>query len=213
MSRPSNWIVPESGAISPEIWLISVVLPPPFGPMMACSSHGMTSRLKSSVTTSAPNDLRRFCRRTAGSPTAEPPHERARQAEKTAARKQNDEHEHRSEDHLPVLGDTGEPLLGQEVGGSPDDRAVKRTQSAEQHHDDQLARALPGHGRRADEFRGIGEQEARKSRQSAGDHVGGELEAVAVEADRRHADGVFPRATHDAAEPRGDQRAAKQISA
>src|SRR5438105_2765639 len=81
----------------------------------------------------------------AGAPTAEPPHERARQAEKTAARKQNDEHEHRSEDHLPVLGDTGEPLLGQEVGGSPDDRAVKRTQSAEQHHNDQLARALPGH--------------------------------------------------------------------
>ena len=36
---------PASGASRPEIWWISVVLPAPFGPMIACSSPGATSRL------------------------------------------------------------------------------------------------------------------------------------------------------------------------
>src|SRR5262249_52785641 len=43
--------------------------------------------------------------------------------------------------------------------------------------------------------------------------VGRELEAVDVEADRCHADGIFLRSPHHAAEARGDERAAKQISA
>ena len=86
ISRPPNRMLPESGATSPEIWLISVVFPAPFGPMTACSSHGMRSKVTSSVTTRAPNDLRSFCRLSTGSSTDEPPHDRAGQADQAAAR-------------------------------------------------------------------------------------------------------------------------------
>ena len=41
--RPAKRMRPQSGASKPEIWLISVVLPAPFGPMMACNSPGATS--------------------------------------------------------------------------------------------------------------------------------------------------------------------------
>src|SRR6516165_4804971 len=213
MSRPPNWMVPASGAISPEIWLISVVLPAPFGPMTAWSSRGMTANVRSSVTTSAPNDLRSRSRCSTASGTSEPPRQVAREADEAAAREQDDEHEHRPEDHLPVLGDTGEPFLGEEIGGGPDDGAVERAQPAEQHHHDQFARALPRHVGGADEFRVIGEQEARESRQCARNHVGRELEAIDIEADGRHADGIFLRAAHHAAEARADQGAAEQVSA
>ena len=66
-SRPSKWMCPASGASAPEIWWMSVVLPAPFGPMMACVSPASTSRLRRSVTLSAPNDLSMPSRRRTGS--------------------------------------------------------------------------------------------------------------------------------------------------
>ncbi len=53
-SSPASRICPESAGDRPEIWWISVVLPAPFGPMMACSSFTGTLSDTSSVTTSAP---------------------------------------------------------------------------------------------------------------------------------------------------------------
>ena len=99
----------------------------------------------------------------------------------------DDQHQQRPEDHLPVLGEAGQPFLGQQIGGGADDRAVERAQPAEQHHDDQFARALPGHVGGADELGGIGEQEAGQTAEHARDHIGRELKAIDVEADRRHA--------------------------
>ncbi len=54
MSSPQKVMVPASSATSPVISPISVVLPAPFGPMMAWSSPGRTSRLTPSVTLRAP---------------------------------------------------------------------------------------------------------------------------------------------------------------
>src|SRR6266480_2755740 len=200
MSWPLNRMLPESGAISPEIWLISVVFPAPFGPMTACSSRGMTSSVRSSVTRRAPNDLRSFSRRSTGSGTHDSPRQGAREAKEATAREQDDEHEHRAEDHLPVLGESGEPLLGQEIDRSPDHRAVERAQAAKQHHHDQFARALPGHVGRTDKFRGIGEQEPGKACERPRNDVGGELKTIDIEAERRHSDRIFLRPAHDAAE-------------
>src|SRR5262245_60438282 len=124
MSPPSNRIVPASDASRPDIWLISVVLPAPFGPMTACSSPCMTSSVTSSVTTSAPNFFRSPSRRSIGSTTAEPPRHLGPQPDQPAAGEQDDDHQHRPEDHLPVLGEAGEPLLRQQIGRGAEDGAV-----------------------------------------------------------------------------------------
>src|SRR4051812_31161161 len=113
--------------------------------MTACNSFGLTSKVRSSVTTRAPNFFRSPSRRSKASVTAEPPPQLSRDADETPAREQDDEHEHRPEDHLPILGEAGQPLLGQKIDCGADDRAVERAQPAEQHHDDQFTGALPGH--------------------------------------------------------------------
>src|SRR5258705_14021528 len=138
--------------------------------MMACTSFGMTSKVRSSVTTRAPNFFRSLSRRSMASATAEPPHLGC-EADETAAREQDHEYQHRPEDHLPVLGEAGQPFFGEQVGGGTDDSAIERTQSAKEHHDDQFARALPGHIGGANELAGIGEQEARQASEHAGDHI------------------------------------------
>ena len=100
---PPNMISPASGASNPEIWLISVVLPAPFGPITACSSPGITSSVMLSVTRRPPKFLVSPSMRSTGSATADPPQPR-RDAEQPAAREHRDQHEQRPEDHLPVLG-------------------------------------------------------------------------------------------------------------
>src|SRR5262245_7703431 len=109
MSWPAKTIRPPSGARRPEIWLISVVLPAPFGPITACSSPGMTSKLTSLVTMRPPKFLRKFSRRRTGSGMAPAPHELGREADQAAAREQDDEHEDGSKNHLPVLGEARKP--------------------------------------------------------------------------------------------------------
>jgi hypothetical protein len=47
-------MLPASFLTSPTIWLISVVLPAPLGPMMACTSPARTSRSTWSVTSRPP---------------------------------------------------------------------------------------------------------------------------------------------------------------
>src|SRR4051812_6138412 len=141
-SSPANTMRPASGASKPEIWLISVVLPAPFGPITACSSPGSTSSVTPSVTRRPPKFFDRLSMRSTGSATSHPP-QLLRHADQSAAREYRHEHEQRPEDHLPVLGEAGEPFLGQQESGRADDRAVERAEAAEDHHDEQFARALP----------------------------------------------------------------------
>src|SRR5439155_611453 len=56
----SDWLKrmrPESVPRLPEIWLIRVVLPAPFGPMSACTSPRATCSVTSSVATTPPKRL------------------------------------------------------------------------------------------------------------------------------------------------------------
>src|SRR5437868_7534670 len=103
-SSPANSIVPASGASNPEIWLISVVLPAPFGPITACSSPGATSNVTSSVTRSPPKFLARLSMRSTASATEYPPQPLSH-ADEPAPGEHRDQHQQRAEDHLPVLGD------------------------------------------------------------------------------------------------------------
>src|SRR5690348_15512873 len=119
MSSPQNTMRPASGASRPEIWLISVVLPAPFGPITACSSPGRTSSVTSSVTRRPPKFLARFSMRRTASATEHPP-QPGEQPDQPAAREHRDQHQDRAEDHLPVLGIGGEPFLRQDEGGGAD---------------------------------------------------------------------------------------------
>src|ERR1700733_8478160 len=157
MSRPSKRMRPLCGARKPEIWLISVVLPAPLGPITACSSPGATSSVTPSVTASAPKFLRRSSMRKTASATARPPQPLG-DTDEAAAREHRNDHQQRPDDDLPVLGEIGEPLLQQQKGERPDHRAVEPAHAAEDHHDQEIAGALPRHVGGADEVGGVGEQ-------------------------------------------------------
>src|SRR3954463_13098405 len=102
MSRPAKWMVPEFGASCPVNWLISVVLPAPLGPMMACSSPGTTSSDRLSVARMPPKRRTRFSTRSKGSAkelaTAKPPEH----AHDAAAREQHDQQQQRAHDQRQI---------------------------------------------------------------------------------------------------------------
>src|SRR5215212_8561795 len=120
---------------------MSVVLPAPFGPMTAWSSPGATARLTSSVTTSAPKLLRRWFSSSIGSAMAVSPEE----AHDPAAGEEDYQNQEWAEDHLPVLGEGRQLLLEEQERGGAEDGAMERREPAQDHHEDELARALPGH--------------------------------------------------------------------
>src|SRR5882757_6539190 len=100
MSAPARRMVPVCGSNCPVNWLISVVLPAPFGPMIACSSPLETSSETLSVATMPPKRRTSFSTRSKGSATAQPP----QQPDDAAAPEQHDQQQQRSHDQRPVFG-------------------------------------------------------------------------------------------------------------
>src|SRR4030081_2046235 len=93
-------MAPEGGGSCPVSWLISVVLPAPFGPMIACSSPRATSSETLSVATIPPNRRTRFSTRSKGSATAPPP----QNPDDAASPEQHDQQQQRAHDQRPVFG-------------------------------------------------------------------------------------------------------------
>src|SRR5450631_4635179 len=85
-------MVPEFGDSCPVSWLIKVVLPAPFGPMIACNSPLMTSSERLSVAAMPPNRRTRFSTRSRESATGEPPE----QSHDAAAPEQHDQQQQRA---------------------------------------------------------------------------------------------------------------------
>src|SRR6201991_2410412 len=94
-------MAPEFGINCPVNWLISVVLPAPLGPMMACNWPGATSSDRLSVALMPPKLRTRFSTRSNGSATAQPPE----QSHDAAAREQHDQQQQRAHDQRPVFGE------------------------------------------------------------------------------------------------------------
>src|SRR5438552_8007632 len=107
MSPPPKRTRPVSGVSSPMSWVISVVLPAPFGPMMACSSPAGTSSVMPSEATTPPKRLLNPSICKSASATAHT-HQHAVDA---TAREQHHQQEQRPDDDLPILGDAGERLF------------------------------------------------------------------------------------------------------
>src|SRR4051812_30247045 len=104
-------MVPEFGDNCPVSWLISVVLPAPLGPMMACNSPFATSSERLSVAVMPPNRRTRFSTRSRGSAKesamAQPP----QQSYDAAAPEQDDQQQQRAHDQRPVLRDLRQELF------------------------------------------------------------------------------------------------------
>src|SRR5437588_9181976 len=112
-------MAPEFGINCPVSWLISVVLPAPFGPMMACSSPRATSSDRLSVARMPPKRRTRFSTRSKGSATAKPPEH----AHDATTREQHDQQQQRAHDQRPVFGKLRQQLFQQQKHDSADDRA------------------------------------------------------------------------------------------
>src|SRR6478736_4493227 len=110
MSRPPNETLPACGSRCPVSWLIRVVLPAPFGPMMACSSPAATSSETLSVAMMPPKRRTSFSTRSRGSATIEPPE----QAHDAAAAEQHDQQQKRAHDERPIFGDLRQELFEQQ---------------------------------------------------------------------------------------------------
>src|SRR5512132_3084731 len=98
MSSAPKRTSPRSGRSSPEICLMKVVLPAPFGPITAWVSPSRTSKSTPSVASSAPKDLRSL--RVSRSRLAMFPRQQTREP---APRKQHHEDQDHAQIQLPVL--------------------------------------------------------------------------------------------------------------
>ena len=219
MSWPSKWMRPASGTISPASWPISVVLPAPFGPMMACSSplrHVEPDVVGGDHAAEALGQAFDLEQRVSHG-VARP----RQQAVDAAAREQHDQQQHRAEDELPVFARALDLVAGQELARPADQdrqrllqhqqrdradhRAEHRAHAAQHRHDDEIAGARPEHDRRVDEIGVVGEQRAGEAAHHAGDDEAGELVAEGRKADGAHAPLVGARALDHHAEARMHQ--------
>src|SRR5713101_4548241 len=129
MSAPARRMDPECGSNCPVSWLISVVLPAPFGPMIACNSPLATSSETLSVATIPPNRRTSFSTRSKGSAMAQPP----QQPDNAAAPEQHDQQQQRAHDQRPVFSDLRQQFLQQQIDHGADDGPEQRAHSAQDH--------------------------------------------------------------------------------
>src|SRR5882672_10501258 len=136
MSRPSKRITPASGAISPVNSPISVLLPAPFGPMMACSSPGGTASEMPSEATTPPKRLVRLSIASSASATARA----LQQTVDAATREQHHQQEQRPEHDLPIFRDLDRDLRLHHAGREqPDQHRQQLFQHQERHGTDERA--------------------------------------------------------------------------
>src|SRR2546426_2944520 len=165
MSSPAKRTRPRSGSRLPASWLISVVLPAPFGPMIACVSPSRTSRSMSSLASSAPKLLVRP--RTSSRLLFILAEEQSREA---APEKKHRQHQQRTQDQLPVLRPARQRVLDQEQCERTEHRACDARRAAEDHHEHELAGARPVH-ELGGEVRGVvDEQRACEPAHRAGNY-------------------------------------------
>src|SRR5437879_1248352 len=148
-SSPAKSTRPRSGSRLPASWPISVVLPAPFGPMIACVSPSRISRSTSSLARSAP---KLFVRpRTSSKVLFILAEEQSREA---APQEKHRQHQERPEDQLPVLRPARESVLDQQEREGAEHRPGDARHAAQDHHEHELARTRPVHELRS-EVRGV----------------------------------------------------------
>src|SRR5882724_5643836 len=134
MSRPSKRITPASGAISPVSCPISVLLPAPFGPMMACNSPGGIASEMPSEATTPPKRLVSPSIASSASATARA----LQEAVDAATREQHHQQEQRPEHDLPIFRDLDRGLWLDHAGcQQPDQHRQQLLQHQKRHRPDE----------------------------------------------------------------------------
>src|ERR1700722_15229240 len=113
-------MLPELGLSWPVNWLISVVLPAPLGPMIACNCPLATSSERLSVALMPPNRLTRFSILSSGSLTGKSPE----QSHDAAASEHHDQEQQRPHDQRPVFRDPRQQFFQREIDDRPQHRDV-----------------------------------------------------------------------------------------
>src|SRR5260370_18743062 len=168
MSSPPKTMRPPSGRRLPASWPMKVVLPAPFGPMMACVSPLRTSRSMPSVARSAPKLF--VSARTSSIGLVE-------DAGEAAAEEDDAKDQCRAHQHLPVLDPVLrlqpeqrlDDFLAEEERKRADHRPRGGRHAAEDHHEHQVAGLLPGHEARRDVVGVIAVERAGEPAHGAGD--------------------------------------------
>src|SRR6478672_5250044 len=111
---------PAFGTISPQSWPISVVLPAPFGPMMACNSPLLTSSPTLSEAITPPKRLVRPSMASSASAMAFDLARRPGQHSVDAAAGEQHDQQQRAEDELPVFARALDLMTGQELARPAD---------------------------------------------------------------------------------------------
>src|ERR1700738_1134371 len=137
-------MAPACGSSWPVSWLISVVLPAPFGPMIACNSPLATSSETLSVARMPPNRRTSLSTRSKGSAKAQPP----QHPDDAAAPEQHDQQQQRAHDQRPVFRTLRQKFFQQKIDDRADPRAEQRADAAEDDHHHQVAGAGPVQNRR-----------------------------------------------------------------
>src|SRR5438477_12353963 len=122
MSSPPKTMRPPSGRRLPASCPMKVVLPAPFGPMMACVSPSRTSKSMPSVARSAPKLFVNW--RTSSIGSVENPRQ-------SAAEEDHREDEQRGEDDLPVPRQAGKEIFEEQQGKGAEQRPGGARQAAE----------------------------------------------------------------------------------
>src|SRR5580700_5782167 len=137
MSVPSKRTLPCCGATSPAIRPISVVLPAPLGPITAWNSPGGRSSVMASAATTPPKRLLNpsICR--SGSAIAAA----LEQPFDAAVHIDGNQEQQRPEDQSGIFGKPRQSLLEHQKRRGADQRPEQGAESAQHHHDDQIARA------------------------------------------------------------------------
>src|SRR2546430_3358802 len=183
MSRPSKRTRPASGRTWPVIRLKSVVLPAPFGPMIAVTRPAATVRLTPPTAAKPPNALcRSRTSSTAEAPPCALPERDGRTGEATGAAEQPDD-EDRAEHERPVLGVGDDLLVEEDQRERADARAEERAHPAEQRHDQHLGGLGPVGEVGEDAAVEDAEEPAGEPGEHAREHEGGELVSADVDPD------------------------------
>src|SRR5436190_12612383 len=174
MSSPAKKMRPLSGTRLPASWLMKVVLPAPFGPMMAWVSPSRTARSMPSVARSAPKALTRLRTSSIGAPE---------NSGEAALEEDHRQDEQRPQDHLPVLGPALEQLFQQDQRKGPQHRPRGARDAAEDHHEHEIAGLDPAHQAGRDVVGVVGVKRAGEPADRAGDDEGRQAIRIGREAD------------------------------
>ena len=182
MSRPSKRMRPASGASSPESWLISVVLPAPFGPITRVDLARPTSSRDVVGGDEAAEALDQACRSRAA---RQPWRPRLRAAARRPGRRDRFGRTARSARSAARGRASSASVQLDRTSSSTRSASApttgpRRADAAEHHHHDELARRTPVHVRGADERRlRLASSTPARPQIAPADHEGGELVAEA----------------------------------